>query len=110
MEQQLPRSLGNVVHPIGLDVLGDVAAHEPDLAAVEVGVSIFQVRLAVAQALDLGAGQDDPRLDLLQEVKLVPRAAVAGDDLEGAVVRLALRFALAAALGHRGTPFASVFD
>ena len=41
---------------------------QPDLAAVDLGIGIFQVRLAVAQALDLGSGQDEPRLDLFQQL------------------------------------------
>ncbi len=88
MEQELARSLGNVVHPVGLQVLGDVAAEQPDLVAVDLGIGIFEVRLAVAQALDLGAGQDEARLDLLQQLVIVPRAAVAGDDLDAGFVGL----------------------
>jgi len=101
VKQELARSLGNVVHPVGLEILGDVAAVEPDLAAVDVGISVFQVRLAIAQALDLGAGQNEPRLDLLEELIVVARAPVARDDLDCRIVGFPRRFRFAGVLlGH----------
>ena len=65
------------------------------------GVRLLEARLAVAEALDLGAGQDDPRLDLLEQVELEPGAAVPGDDLDSAVVGLG-RFRFAAVFLRHG--------
>src|SRR3954464_8279903 len=89
-----------MVHAVGLEVLRDVAPVEPDLALVDARVRLLQARLAVAEALDLGAGQDDPGLDRLDQVELVAGAAVARDDLDVLVVALGLPL-VRAALGHR---------
>ena len=55
---------------------------EPDLAAGRSRRRRLPGCLAVAEALDLGPGQDDPGLDLLEQVVLVPGPAVARDDLD----------------------------
>ena len=86
VEKQLPRALGLVVHAVGLKILGDVAAEQPDLALVHLRVRLFQARLADSQALDLGAGEDEASLDLLDQVVLVAGRAVAGDDVDAAAL------------------------
>ena len=62
-------------------VLGDVQADEPGLALAHVRVRLLQRRLAVAQRLHLGPGQHEAGLDLVEEVVVVPRAAVVDDQL-----------------------------
>ena len=75
---------------------------EPDLAAVDLRISIFEVRLAVPQALDLGSRQHDAGLDPLHQLVIVPRAAVARDDLDSRIVGLRRGFCLGGfLLGHR---------
>src|SRR4029453_7912779 len=51
------------------------------LAAAEGGVGVGQARLARAQRLHLRAEQDQARLDPLEHLVLVTRAAVGRDDL-----------------------------
>ena len=45
------------------------------------GVRLLQRRLAVAQRLHLGPGQHEAGLDPVEEVEVVPRAAVLDDQL-----------------------------
>ena len=52
---------------------------QPDLALVDHGVGIAELRLALAQRLDLGAEQLDPALEAVEQLELVPGAAVGGD-------------------------------
>src|SRR5260221_1105750 len=95
-----------MIHPIGLEVLRDIAAVEPDFAlAVDLGVSLLEAGLAGPEAFDLGASQDDPGLDRLHQVVLEAGPAVARDDLDRLFVGLlALRFFLARLRHHRRTP------
>ena len=49
---------------------------QPHLAVVDTGVGILEVHPAFPKRFDLGAGQRDPRLDLLDEVVLEARLAI----------------------------------
>src|SRR4051812_42844720 len=101
MEQQFSRTLGFMVHPVRLEILRDVATIEPDLPVLDSCVGLFQARLSVAKALDLGPGQDDSRLDFLQQFELESGSAVSGDDLHRVDLVIPLGLVLrAAALGH----------
>jgi len=65
----------------GLLVRGDVQTDEPELAVAGVGVSPLQDRVALAERFDLATGEREPRLDALEQLVLVSRAAVLGDEL-----------------------------
>ena len=94
MEQELAPSLGNVVHAIGLEVFGNVAANQPDLAVADLGIGIFQIRFTPSQALDLCSGQHDTGLDSLQEFIVVTGAAIRATILMPKSSALAAAFAL----------------
>ncbi len=49
---------------------------------VDLRVRVAQVHLAAPDALDLGPAQGDPRLELLEDVVVVPGPPVDDDDLD----------------------------
>src|SRR5439155_2039632 len=57
VQQQLARPLRLVVQPIAHRVFRDIAAEQPDLAAFDLAVGIFETCLRFAQTLHLGAGE-----------------------------------------------------
>ena len=81
LEQQLAVAIGDVVRDVALGVLGDRGADEPHLAVAHVGERLAELDVARAQRLHLGAAEHDPRLDALEQLVVVPRAAVLGDQL-----------------------------
>src|SRR5262245_3045752 len=81
VEEQLPVALGPVVELVPLRVLGDRRADEPRLAVADLAVGLSELRAAGAERLHLRAGQLDARLDPLEQVVVVPRAPVLGDEL-----------------------------
>src|SRR5919106_3475972 len=83
VEQELARAVRDVVVAVALGVLGDVRADEPGLAALDADVGLGDVDLVRANALDLGAGQHDARLEGLLDGVVVSRAPVDGDRLVG---------------------------
>src|SRR5262249_32856405 len=84
LQQQLARPPRLVVLDVGLRILGDVAAEEPQLAVADAGVGLVERALVVPQALDFGPLEDDAALELVENVVFVRRLAVAGDDLGSA--------------------------
>ncbi len=58
---------------------GDLDPVQPRLAVPDVRVRLRERRPAVAERLDLGARQHQARLDPLEQLIVVPRAAVVGD-------------------------------
>ena len=86
MEEELALAVGIVVGRVPLRVLGDVEADEVDLPVADVAERALERRLAVAERLHLRAGQREARLEAVEEVVLVPRAAVVGDQLGPAVM------------------------
>ena len=101
MQQQLAVAVRVVRLDRGLLVRRDVQADEPELAVARVRVGALQDGVALAQRLDLAAVQHEPGLDALEEVVVVPRAAVLGDQLlgRGCADCRSARF-VTAALGH----------
>ena len=81
VQQQLAVAPRRVVGPAAVVILGDVQVAQPDLAVVDGGERVGQRRLAVAQALHLGADQRDPGLEGLEDRIVVPRFAIGRDDL-----------------------------
>ena len=94
MQQQLPRAAWFVILAVALVVRTDVGAVEEDFAIPDPGIAVLEVHVAQARALDLGPGQDDSRLEPLQQVKLVGGCPV-GRQNSLSVLRL---------LGHHGLP------
>ena len=68
------RSRSGSCAPARLLVGGDVQADEPELAVAHLAVRLRERRAALAERLDLGAGQHEPGLDAIEQVVLV-RAA-----------------------------------
>ncbi len=62
-------------------VLGNVAIHQPDAGSADFGVSIPEVRFAVAQSFHFGARQRHAGLHLLEQVVVVGSGAILGNDL-----------------------------
>src|SRR5262245_53050621 len=79
VQEQLPVALRIVVGvgPVAVGI--DVAAEQPRLTVADGGVGILERHLAVAQRLHLGPPQNEPGLDGLEDLVLVPRAPVGGD-------------------------------
>src|SRR4029077_16952903 len=77
VSEQLAVARGLVIRAIPLRVGLDRAAHEPQLPPALLRERLAQRDLAGAQRLDLGARERDARLEALENVKLVPRLAVA---------------------------------
>src|SRR5208337_4021632 len=92
VQQELATPLGNEIHAVGLEVFGNVTPEQPDLAVIDLGVRVFQVGLTVAQALDLGAGQNQPCFDLLEQLVLVPGLVIPGNGLDTRIVGLCFAF------------------
>src|SRR5918994_4156967 len=80
MNEELARAVSLVIGAIAMAVGRHVGANQPQLTILEARVGFGDGRFPVADRLDLGAGQDDARLDRLENVKIVEGAPVAGDD------------------------------
>src|SRR5207244_12271329 len=62
VEEELARPVGVVVGAVPLRVLGHVEVDEPRLTVTHLCVRLLQRRIALAQRLDLRAGEHDARL------------------------------------------------
>src|SRR5262249_6597615 len=62
VQEELARPLGLVVELVAHRVFGDVAADQPHLAGVDLGVGVFQAGRPLAEAFDLGALEHDTAL------------------------------------------------
>ena len=85
MEQQLAAPDWLQVPAVALLVGRNVELQHPRLAVLDRGVGLGQARLAVPQALHLGAGQHQARLDGLEDEVVVARPAILRDDTVGRV-------------------------
>ncbi len=110
MNEQFARPLRYVIELVAPLVFRNIAAQEPQLAAAEPGVGLFQRYLAGSQAFDFAADQDNPALERVEHQVLVMRAAVLRD--EPLVVVLAIDrafgslFTLGGFFGRGSVPFA----
>jgi hypothetical protein len=68
-----------MIEAIGLDVLGNVAAHQPDFTGSHPPVRFVERQFAVAQALDLAADQRNAALERFEDFILVPCATILRD-------------------------------
>src|SRR5579884_1708643 len=81
MQKQLARPLRLVIEAMAHRVFRDIAVDQPDLAIVDLGIRLFQARLARAQALDLGPGEDQATLQSVKNLVFVKGAPVSADRL-----------------------------
>jgi hypothetical protein len=82
MQQQFPRAFRLVVHPVAHGVFRNVAAQQPNLAAVDLGVGVFEAGAAFAQTFHFRSRLDDAALQLFEDVVLVKCALIARDGLD----------------------------
>src|SRR5262245_8297034 len=87
VQQELARAFRRMIETAALQVFRDVGVDEPEFARAAVGVGLRDRRLALAQRLDLGAGQSNASLESLADLIVEASPAIVGDDLE-----LAIRF------------------
>ena len=78
VEEQLARPLGDVVELVGVAVLLDIAAHQPDFVAFDAAVRLLHRHVAVAEALHFAAGQDDAALQRVEHEIIVARTGDCG--------------------------------
>src|SRR5262249_8830278 len=76
VEHELAVSVGIVVLPVPLLVHRDVRSDEPGLPVSHLRIGLLQRRSALAEGLHLRAGEDEPGLHAVEQLVLVPRAAV----------------------------------
>src|SRR3954453_10196899 len=81
VEEELARPVGLVVGVAPLVVRRDRGAVQPELAVAHVRVRLHERRAALTQRLHLAAGEDDARLEAVEQLVLVPRLAVLRDHL-----------------------------
>jgi len=72
------------------DIRAQLAQAEAQLAIAQGRVAVLELHRAVAQRLDLGALQDDPALELVEEVVAKRRLPVGGDVPRSCLALLAL--------------------
>jgi hypothetical protein len=81
IQQQLSSPLTGVVVDAGFGVFRDVAVNQPDFSVLDPRVCFFDGDLVIADAFDFAASQHDSAVQFVEHVIVVPRAAVAADDL-----------------------------
>src|SRR5581483_7092823 len=81
VQEELAVARRGVVRDVALLVRGDVGPDEPGLAVADVGVRLVQSDPAVAEGLDLRSRQLKPGLETLEQLVVVPRAAILGEQL-----------------------------
>ena len=65
-----------MVEAVGLQIFRQIGIDQPDLAALDRGVTVLDIGLALAQRLDLGAGQHKAGLHGIEHLIGKPRLAV----------------------------------
>src|SRR5207342_3331404 len=81
VEQELAVAQRLVVLDVSLPVGGDVRADQENLAVAQLRKGLADVAASVAQRLDLGPLERDARLHPFEDVEVVPRLTVLGDEL-----------------------------
>jgi hypothetical protein len=69
----IPRSARTVLSDVGID--------QPRPAGLEIDEGVTDVRFAFAKGFDLGAVEDQPGLESLEQVVVVGGGAILSDDL-----------------------------
>jgi hypothetical protein len=81
VQEELSVAIRIVVGQVPLLVNRDVRTDEPRLLPTHVRIGLLQGSPSVAKRLDLGPGEDHTGLDPVEEVVVVPRAAVVDDQV-----------------------------
>ena len=81
MQQELAFSLSSMIIDRGFGIFGDVAVNQPDLVVVDASIRLFDGDLVIADTFDFAAGQNNAAVQFVQNIVLMPRAAVLADDL-----------------------------
>jgi hypothetical protein len=81
VHQELAGTFRVVIEPVRLGIFGNVAADQPDFIVLDARVGFFQRHVAIAQALDLAADQDDAAFERVEYGVVVSGLAVVRDDL-----------------------------
>ena len=79
-----------MVAGVGLRKLGDVGLQQEQFAPAKLAVGLFEADPTLADRLDLAALQHEARLELLEDLVLVPRATVALEQLVAQLLVLLL--------------------
>src|SRR5690348_1147181 len=80
MQQQLASAIGFGGGVAGVFVAADVAVEEEGLAIANQAVAILELRLAGAQGFDLAAEQGHSGFEALENLVVMARLAVLGND------------------------------
>src|SRR4051812_15476201 len=102
VQQQLALAARGVIGPTALVILRDVSVVQPRLAPVDLDEAVGQRGAALAQRLDLGAHEDQPGLEGVDDRVVVPGLLVLGDDLALAALLPVLGLAAPATLLRLG--------
>lgn len=70
MKQQFTRSRRRVIYVISVRIGRDIAPDQPNFAVFVLRVGFVERTPAVSEAFDLGAGEDDAALEILDKLEL----------------------------------------
>ena len=79
VEQEFAVAVRLVAGVPGAGVRGDVRVLQPDFAVLDARIRALDLDAVFAHGLDLGASQGDARLELREELVVVPGTAVLGN-------------------------------
>ena len=91
MQQQFARGLGLVILEIAVRILVNVRVVQKDLVVLHAREGVADLAFAGAQRLDLGAVQDDARLEGLEDVIVAPGFRVGHNVSHGRMTLSSLR-------------------
>src|SRR5699024_9298478 len=80
VQQELTHAPRGVIPEVAARVLRDVKPPQPDLASIDGGISVHEAGLALPQGLDLRADEHHAALVGVEDVVVVARLAVGGND------------------------------
>lgn len=86
MKQELAGAHGAVIPDSAGAVFGNVGVHEPDFAGARLGVGFAEGGFAFAKSFDLGADQNDPGFDFIEDMVVVRGGAILRDDANSTVL------------------------
>src|SRR5699024_2976102 len=80
VQQERTHAPRGVIPEVAARVLRDVKPPQPDLASIDGGISVHEAGLALPQGLDLRADEHHAALVGVEDVVVVARLAVGGND------------------------------
>jgi hypothetical protein len=88
VEQELPFPKRVVVPESSRQILRDMAVYQPSLANANLGICLPEGAFALAEGLDLGTYQYQPRFQAIQQVVIVRGGAILRNNPHALVLRL----------------------